>query len=646
MREKVAGYGRVSTIHQVEDGTSSEEQEQIVTEECKKKGWELVHFYSDEGYSGKNNKRPGFFELLNDAKKGTFQTVMFTKLDRFGRSLRDILNSWNELTDLNIKIYCIKQPELNSEGVYGKLLIHLLGAFAEFEHSMIAERTSSGRLIKWKANKALIGTVPYGYTFNKETKKIEVNPEQRAVYEKIVSLYLEQRLSTTNIALQLNRELIPPPYNKGKQRWYYAGILRILKNPAYTGEVTYNRFERVLKTDMNGKQYHVVTKKQKSEDKLVKVQFEPLITHEKWGEIQNLIKNNTMRVQRKYKEYEDHFILEKGLIKCGECGAKMQKVLVRPGKTAPAHFFYACYWKGQTKKRELYNHKECSLQVDAEMVDNYVFNQVVDFLSNPSAFAKAFYKDEDVDNLKQRIQHLENNKITQKKKLEAMYAKYFILDEPNKEILQPLIKNEEKKMVDIEEELKRLATSYEFTKHKVDRLSQFEQVLKDGTLSEKIRTSYKTKAQFIKYLNGLSFEQKQKVIEGVISPETGGTVTIYHHRPDLEIDEYSDEKMRKHYKPDLKAEPIIDIDFSADLQRIENIIVNLSDRRKICYDISLGKEVDYIMRSNILELPKVLGNGIFNPVRIGVITSHVDHYRPLCPWLRGYGRTKGLKYRF
>jgi len=595
MSDKVAGYGRVSTTHQVEDGTSSDEQQRLVIEECKRKGWELVHFYSDEGYSGKNSKRPGFVELLNDAKKGTFQTVMFTKLDRFGRSLRDILNSWNELTDLSIKIYCVKQPELNSEGVYGKMLMHLLGAFAEFEHSMIAERTSSGRLIKWKANKALIGTVPYGYTFNKETKKIEVNPQQKAVYEKIVSLYLDQRLSTTNIAIQLNSELIPPPYNKGKQRWYYAGILRILKNPAYTGEATYNQFERVLKTYPNGKQYHVVTKTKKTDDKLVKVQYEPFISQERFEKIQKLIKNNTMQVQRKYKEWENHFLLEKGLIRCGECGARLRKVLVKPGKTSPAHFFYQCYWKGNTKRGRLYERKQCTMVVNAEVVDNYVLNQLFDFLSNPSEFAKAYYKNEDIDNLKQRIQFLENNKITQKKKLEAMYQKLFNLDQPNKEILQPLIKIEETKMIDVEEELKRLTASYEFTKHKVDRLAQFEKVLKDGTLSEKIRTSYRTKAQFIKFLNGLSFEQKQKVIEGVISPENGGVVKVYHYREGLDIDEYSDEKTRERYKPDLKAEPVIDIDFGADLQRIENIIGSLSGRGKIQYDINLGKKIDQVI---------------------------------------------------
>lgn len=396
--EKVAGYGRVSTTHQAE-GTSPEEQERLVREECEKKGWLLVKFYNDEGYSGKNIKRPGFVQLLTDAKKVNFQRVLFTKLDRFGRSLRDILNSWSELDALGIKIHCVSQPELNSEGIYGKLLVHLLGAFAEFEHSMIAERTSSGRLLKWKSKQALVGTVPYGYKFNRETKEIEVNLEQRIVYEKIVSMYLDQRINTTDIALQLNKEMISPPYNKGKKKWYYAGVLRMLKNPAYTGEATYNRFERELKTT-NGKQYHVVTKKKKTEDKFVKVQFEPFITKERFAEIQKLISNNTKRVQRTHKEYEDHFLLEKGLIRCGECGASMKKVLVRPGKTVPAHFFYQCYWKHQSKKRELYNHANCTLEIDAEMVDMFVLDQLFDFLSDPFNFAKAYFKDEDIQEVK------------------------------------------------------------------------------------------------------------------------------------------------------------------------------------------------------------------------------------------------------
>jgi DNA invertase Pin-like site-specific DNA recombinase len=202
MSEKVAGYGRVSTIHQVEDGTSSEEQERIVTEECKRKGWELVHFYSDDGFSGKNSLRPGYVQLLNDAKLGKFKMVVFTKLDRFGRSLKDILNICSELSGLGVKVFCINQPEINSEGVYGKLLMQLLGAFAEFEHSIILERTQSGKKAKAKKGAPGSGRSPYGRTFDKEKRIWGVDAKKQEKIQEIAHLYLNTETNMDKLAKQ------------------------------------------------------------------------------------------------------------------------------------------------------------------------------------------------------------------------------------------------------------------------------------------------------------------------------------------------------------------------------------------------------------------------------------------------------------
>jgi site-specific DNA recombinase len=225
---RAVGYGRVSTLGQATDGTSSDEQKRIITEECERKGWELVRFYSDEGYSGKNTLRPGFVQLLMDAKAGKFDTVVFTKLDRFGRSLKDMLNNLSELSDLDIRIYCINQPEINADGALGKALLQFLGIFAEFEHAMIAERTKQGRKAAWKSGQSFIGTMPFGYKLDRENgNKIIINKEQKAVYDKIVSMYLAERLPTTAIALELNRQQLPPPTNRGMRRWYYLTIIRI-----------------------------------------------------------------------------------------------------------------------------------------------------------------------------------------------------------------------------------------------------------------------------------------------------------------------------------------------------------------------------------------------------------------------------------
>ena len=106
MTTRAAGYGRVSTEAQI-DGTSPEDQREKIQLECKKLGYNLTKIYSDDGFSGKTIEfRPGLQELMRDAKEGRFDCVMFTKLDRLGRNLRELLNVWQLITeDLKIDLH-------------------------------------------------------------------------------------------------------------------------------------------------------------------------------------------------------------------------------------------------------------------------------------------------------------------------------------------------------------------------------------------------------------------------------------------------------------------------------------------------------------------------------------------------------------
>lgn len=564
---KVAGYGRVSTIEQAENGTSSEEQQEIITEECKKKKWEMVHFYADDGYSGKNNKRPGFVQLLKDAKKGTFQTVLFTKLDRFGRSMRDILNGINDLNDLGIKICCIKQPEINSEGVYGKLLMQLLGAFAEFEHEMISERTKSGKKAAWKSKKSFMGMAPYGYTILRHEKKdgykppdeIVINKEESKIYNRIVSMYLDERMATNEIALKLTQEKIPAPNNRGSKRWFYSAILRILRNPAYLGEATYNKFKMKPTINKSGKQYYIKTTTTNPKEDWITIKYPALITQDKYDAIQARIKQNTKFPLRKFKEYEDHFLLEKGLLYCGECGSKMNRRLMKNEKYQ--NLYYACYWKYANVHAELAGRKQCDLVIDAEKTDNYVLTQIFDFLSNPLQFAQAWFKELNLEELRSNVERLVKEKESQEKSLQRLYDRYAISE--NK-VLESTIKQHETRLNEINIELNRVRNEADIATNKFNRFEQFQEAYKKSGLKKKMALYYSNKKRFMDFLDSLSFDQKQKIVEAVIAPENGGKITANKGVEGVEIE----------------------IDFQADIKRIEKLIASFEDRKgKLRYNI-------------------------------------------------------------
>ena len=138
--------------------TSPEDQREKIQRECEKLGYNLTKIYSDDGFSGKTIEfRPGLQELIADAKKGQFDVIMFTKLDRLGRNLRELLNIWELITEeLKIDLYCIDQPEVNSGGAFQKVMLAMLGMFAEWERNLIRERTGSGRKKNGKKGKRLL----------------------------------------------------------------------------------------------------------------------------------------------------------------------------------------------------------------------------------------------------------------------------------------------------------------------------------------------------------------------------------------------------------------------------------------------------------------------------------------------------------
>ena len=133
-------YLRVSTIEQT---TANQERE--LCEIAGRMGCQIVKVYSDHGISGATgrDKRPAFDALCQDAAQRKFDVVMAWSLDRLGRSLQDLVGFLSELHALRIDLF-LHQQGLDTTTPAGKALFQMLGVFAEFERSIIAERVRSG----------------------------------------------------------------------------------------------------------------------------------------------------------------------------------------------------------------------------------------------------------------------------------------------------------------------------------------------------------------------------------------------------------------------------------------------------------------------------------------------------------------------
>lgn len=130
------GYARVSTRKQTKGNSLEEQRQQLMKAGCD----EIV----EEQYTGTVRKRPNLDNLLVRLNAG--DTLIVTKLDRLVRSLIEGANLIKDLTDRGIRVNVLNIGELD-ERPQGRLMVHMLLAFAEFERDLIVERTKSGKKV-------------------------------------------------------------------------------------------------------------------------------------------------------------------------------------------------------------------------------------------------------------------------------------------------------------------------------------------------------------------------------------------------------------------------------------------------------------------------------------------------------------------
>jgi putative DNA-invertase from lambdoid prophage Rac len=133
-------YARVSTQDQ-----NCEMQVVELREYALRRGWHVSAEYVDTGWSGAKANRPQLDRLMKDARQHRFDVVMVWKLDRWGRSLVQSLQSVQELASMGIRFIAITQNiDTDQSNPMSRFMLHIFGAFAEFEREMIRERVCAG----------------------------------------------------------------------------------------------------------------------------------------------------------------------------------------------------------------------------------------------------------------------------------------------------------------------------------------------------------------------------------------------------------------------------------------------------------------------------------------------------------------------
>lgn len=378
--KRAALYIRVSSDQQAKFGDSLREQQDTLNEYVKSQKDIIIHsVYVDDGISGQKLERDEFTRLLNDVRNDQIDLILFTKLDRWFRSLKHYLNTQDILEKHEVNWLAVSQPYYDTTTAYGKTFINQVMSFAELEAQMTSERMISVFNNKVKMGEVISGTTPLGYSI--ENKKLVPN-DQAPIVKKIFEFY-DEHANLNKTSKYLLEEF-------GLQRNTQT-IRELLKNTKYIG---------VFRDNEN---YN-----------------EPIVSKALFESVNRQLKMNK-------KSNTKHEYIFSGLLVCEECGRKMNS-----GRKA----YYSAKRKDGTRTRyphvSIYNCRyayevpKCSNTkvLKEHILEEHLLSEIPILLKQK---VNSINQKKNNDNEKQKRQQALENKI---ERLKAAYLNEIIgLDE-------------------------------------------------------------------------------------------------------------------------------------------------------------------------------------------------------------------------
>jgi site-specific DNA recombinase len=209
----------------------------------KHEGWAVApDRYDDGGYTGGNMDRPALKRLLSDVEAGKIDVIVLYKIDRLSRSLLDFTRMIELFERKKVTFVSVTQ-QFNTSNSMGRLMLHILLSFAQFEREIISERTRDKMSAARRKGKWIGGRPPLGYDI--ADKRLVVNTDEAEQVRAIFTMYLEEK-SLLRVAEILNgRGWRMKTWSTRKNRrhgggeWDKAGVQRIITNAVYVGKVEY-----------------------------------------------------------------------------------------------------------------------------------------------------------------------------------------------------------------------------------------------------------------------------------------------------------------------------------------------------------------------------------------------------------------------
>ena len=229
---RVATYTRISTDEERQPYSLGSQSERLAAYIASQQGWEAARSFTDQR-SGATLDRPALQRALAEAKAGRFDLLLVYRVDRLARSVRGLAQILEELDAAGVAFRSATEP-FDTATPAGRMMVQMLGVFAEFERATIVDRVIAGMERKAARGGWTAGTHPYGYQVDPDSGYLVARGDEAPLIPVIFELYARRRLGAKAVANWLNER---GHRTRTGRPWSHVSVLTVLRNRTYVGEV-------------------------------------------------------------------------------------------------------------------------------------------------------------------------------------------------------------------------------------------------------------------------------------------------------------------------------------------------------------------------------------------------------------------------
>ncbi len=229
---RVATYTRISIDEDHQPYSLEAQAERLSAYVKSQENWELTRRFSDQS-SGATTERPELKRALAEARAGRFDLLLVYRVDRFSRSVRGLAQLLEDLDSAGVAFPSVTEP-FDTTTPAGRMMVQMLGVFAEFERATIVDRVIAGMERKAARGGWCGGSRPFGYDVDPQTGYLAPKSDEAPLVPVVFDRYVHGREGARALAVWLNEA---GHRTKAGRPWSHTAVLTVLRNPVYVGKV-------------------------------------------------------------------------------------------------------------------------------------------------------------------------------------------------------------------------------------------------------------------------------------------------------------------------------------------------------------------------------------------------------------------------